>query len=60
MVSLDDSQYITYEGDNEGEYAGEGGVVVFPIADRGVGGRLAGHHPGGPENSANSVIILRS
>ena len=48
-----------YDRDDEGEEAGEGGVVVLPIADRGVGGRLTGHHPGGPDPS-NSAIILRS
>ena len=42
---------LTYERDDEGEDAGEGGVVVLPIADGRVGGRLAGHHPGGPEDS---------
>ena len=41
-----------YERDDEGEDAGEGGVVVLPIADGRVGGRLAGHHPGGPSDSA--------
>ena len=47
------------ERDDKGEDAGEGGVVVLPIADGRVGGRLTGHHPGGPDSS-DSAIILRS
>ena len=44
------------ERDDEGEDAGEGGVVVLPIADGRVGGRLTGHHPGGPDSSDSAIM----